>query len=64
MAVSPDSPDGDMADCLQAVSIPLHCCNKIPQTSQVPVAHACNPSYAEDRDQKDQGSKSARANNS
>jgi hypothetical protein len=28
----------------------------------VPVAHACNPSYSGGRDQKDHGSKPARAN--
>jgi hypothetical protein len=28
----------------------------------VPVAHACNPSYSGGRDQKDSGSKPARAN--
>jgi hypothetical protein len=28
--------------------------------SHAPVAHACNPSYSEGRDQKDQSSKSAR----
>jgi hypothetical protein len=32
--------------------------------SQVPVAHACNPSYSGGRDQKDQGSKPAWANSS
>jgi hypothetical protein len=26
---------------------------KIPNTSQVPVAHACNPSYSGGRDQED-----------
>jgi hypothetical protein len=28
------------------------------------VAHACNPSYSEDRDQEDPGLKSAQANSS
>jgi hypothetical protein len=32
--------------------------------SQVPVAHACNPSYLGDRDQKDHGWMPAQANSS
>jgi hypothetical protein len=32
--------------------------------SQVPVAHACNPSYLGGRDQEDHGLKQARANSS
>jgi hypothetical protein len=32
--------------------------------SQVPVAHACNPSYSGDRDQEDHGLKPAQANSS
>jgi hypothetical protein len=32
--------------------------------SQVPVAHACNPSYSGGRDQEDFGSKPACTNNS
>jgi hypothetical protein len=30
----------------------------------MPVAHACNPSYSEGRDQEDRGSKPAQANSS
>jgi hypothetical protein len=32
--------------------------------NQVPVAHACNPSYPEGTDQKDRGLKPAQANSS
>jgi hypothetical protein len=32
--------------------------------SWVLVAHSCNPSYSEDRDQEDRGSKPAQANHS
>jgi hypothetical protein len=32
--------------------------------SQAPVAHACNPSYSEGRDQEDHGLKPAQANSS
>jgi hypothetical protein len=32
--------------------------------SQAPVAHNCNPSYSEGRDQEDQKSKPAQANSS
>jgi hypothetical protein len=35
-------------------------CNKTRHSA--PVAHACNPSYSEDRDQEDSGSKSAWGN--
>jgi hypothetical protein len=34
------------------------------KSSQVPVAHACNPSYSGGRDQEDLGSKPAWANSS
>jgi hypothetical protein len=37
---------------------------KNPSMSQVPVAHACNPSYLGGRDQEIHGSKPAQANNS
>jgi hypothetical protein len=37
---------------------------KISKKSQVPVAHACNPSCSGGRDQEDCGSKPARANTS
>jgi hypothetical protein len=33
-------------------------------SSQVPVAHTCNPSYSQGRDQKDCGLKLAQANSS
>jgi hypothetical protein len=35
----------------------LCCYNKIPETSRMLVAHTCNPSYSEGRDQEDHGSK-------
>jgi hypothetical protein len=35
-----------------------------PYLSWVPMAHACNPSYSEGRNQEDQGSKPVQANSS
>jgi hypothetical protein len=48
----------------EALSSNSSTAKKKKKTSQVPLAHTCNPNYSEDRDQKDCSSKPARANSS
>jgi hypothetical protein len=43
---------------------PLYMHVNIHRQSQVPVAHACNPSYSGGRDQEDHSSKPAQKNSS